>query len=126
MPGKSRKKTNDILLLALACGATVDAAAHNAGVSRRTAHRRLKDPAFQAELKALQGDMLRRTSAMLTASGMEFVKTIVDLHKPSNAGAVRLGAARVGIELGARLREAVDLEQRIAALEELAGLRGQP
>jgi len=41
--------------------------------------------------------------------------------KSPNTGPVRLGAARSVIELGVKLREMVELEVRLAALEERVG-----
>jgi hypothetical protein len=112
-----RKKGDEQLALALACGASVDAAARAAGVSRSTAHRRLKEPAFLAKLQALSADMVRQQMTALTASGMVFVTTIVELAKTPNEGKLRLGAARTGLEYGIKMRVGNDLEQRLAALE---------
>jgi hypothetical protein len=117
MPHAGRKTADDQLALALACGAAVEAAARSAGVSRRTAHRRLKDPAFLAKLQALAADMVRQQTAALTASGMEFVTTVVELAKAPNPGKLRLEAARTGLEYGMKMRVSNDLEQRLAALE---------
>lgn len=122
MPHNGRKNANETMLRALACGATVDAAAHSAGVSRSTAHRRLKDPAFLAQIAALRADTVQRTAAMLTASALESVKTLMELQKPTNTGSGRLGAARAVLEIGVKLREAADLEERLAALEGRAAL----
>ena len=44
---RTRKTADEALLRALACGATVENAARTAGISARTAHRRLKEEAFQ-------------------------------------------------------------------------------
>jgi len=66
--------------------------------------------------------MVQRTASMLTASGMESVKTLMELQKPLTPPAVRLGAARSVIELGVKMREVADLEKRLLALEEQAVL----
>ena len=57
-----RKKNEDALLLALACGATVEAAAKQCGVHDRTVYRRMQDPEFQTQLKAIRSDMVRRAA----------------------------------------------------------------
>ncbi len=62
--------------------------------------------------------MVKRGAGMLTAATMESIKTLLELQKSPNSGSVRLGAARSVIELGLKLREVADLEQRILALEE--------
>jgi hypothetical protein len=118
MPQRGRKNADQALLLALACGATLDAAAQKAGVSPATAYRRSKDPEFQQKLQELTSDMVRRTAGGLTAAGLEFVRTLVELTKPPMPAAVRLGAAKAGLEIGFRAREAATLEERMAALEQ--------
>jgi hypothetical protein len=61
--------------------------------------------------------MVQRASGGLTAAAMESVKTLLTLQAPTNPPAVRLGAARATLEIGMKLREAVDLEERLAAVE---------
>src|SRR5436309_14764165 len=118
MTDKPRKKAEDALLLALACGATVDSAARQCGLSERTVYRRLADPEFRQRLQEVRTDMVQRTAAMLTASAMEAVKTLLALQAASYPGAVRLGAARAILEQGVKIREVADLEQRLVALEQ--------
>jgi transposase len=89
-----RKKEENELLLALACGGTVEAAAKKAGVGERTVYTRLKDPEFQKRLRELRDEMAKRAAGMLTAAAMEAVKTLLDVQKPNVQAAVRLGAAR--------------------------------
>ena len=113
-----RKKSATTLLLALACGATVESAARQAGLSGRTVYRRLQDPDFRRQINDLRSEMVERTAAALTAASGEAVKTLLELQKPSYPPAVRLGAARAILEIGTKLREMVELETRIKALEE--------
>ena len=104
-------------MIALVGGATIENAAHAAGISRRTAHRRLKEPRFQDRLRAIRGDMVQRAAGTLAAASSEAVKTLLTLQEDANPGSVRLGAARAILELGSKLRESTDLADRIAALE---------
>jgi hypothetical protein len=116
---RTRRRGNDeTLRLALACGATVEAAALKAGVSVRTAYRRLKCPEFQEALKALREDFVRRTSAALTATAMETSRLLIDLQKSAAPPGVRLGAMRTVLQYAGKLRDEVDLLSRIVALEE--------
>jgi hypothetical protein len=117
MSTRGRKGADETLLMALACGATVETAARQAGISRRTAQRRLADPEFQRRLTQTRSDIVKRASAMLTATMLESVKTLMTLQGPSNPPAVRLGAIRSVLEIGMKLREATELEERLAALE---------
>jgi hypothetical protein len=116
MPHDGRKTANDKLLMALACGATVEAAAQSAGVSRSTAHRRLKDTAFCRRPRQSRSELAQRIAGMLSAGG-EAVKTLLRLMREVAPPAVQLGAARATIELGMRLREVGELEERVADLE---------
>lgn len=118
-----RKKNEDALLVALACGATVESAARQCGLSERTIYRRLRQSAFQARLQGVRSDMVGRAAAMLTAAGLESVRTLLELQKPAVSAAVRLGAARAVLEIGLKMREVVELEQRMATLEEQLALR---
>jgi hypothetical protein len=118
MPDKFRKKADTELLHALACGATVEQAARKCGLSARTVYRRLREDDFRRQVQELKAEMVQRTAATLTAAGSEAVKTLLNLLQTNVAPVTRLGAARVVLELGVRLREAADFEQRLAALEE--------
>jgi hypothetical protein len=120
MPSQGRRSADDLLLMTLACGATVEAAAQKAGVSRATVLRRLREPGFQQRLQEFRSDMVKRTAGMLTAASMEAVKTLLELQKVSVPAAVRLGAARSVLEIGIKVREVADLEERLSALEQQA------
>jgi hypothetical protein len=128
MAKQRRKKAEESLLQALACGATVEGAAGKAGVSQRTAYRRLADPSFKRRLQELRADMVQRMASALTAAGGEAVRALLELLRSSLPGAVRLGAARSVLEIGLRLREATETDERLTVLEELLigdGGRGQ-
>jgi hypothetical protein len=122
MSRTGRRNTDHQLLMALACGVTVENAARQAGISPATAYRRLADPAFIQRLRALRGDMVQRTAGTLTAASGESVRTLLELQKPSAPPAVRLGAARSVLEIGIKMREAADLEERLSALEQQLGV----
>jgi hypothetical protein len=113
-----RKKNEDKLLIALACGATVETASKQCQISDRTIYRRLQDPEFQDRLESIRTEMVQRAAAMLTAAASEAVRTLLSLQKESVSAAVRLGAARAILEIGLKMREVVELEARIALLEE--------
>jgi hypothetical protein len=117
MSKQGRKKADGVLLMSLACGATVEAAAAKAGVGVATVYRRQKDPEFCKLLNKTRADLLERTMGMLTGAAGEAVKTLLALMREAPA-AVRLGAVRAALEFGIRVREVQDLAQRIAAIEE--------
>jgi hypothetical protein len=117
MPKRNRQAANEALIIALACGATVEQAARQAGMSRRTAQRRLADKAFQQQLRAFTAEMVKRTTGMLTAAAQESVKTLLRLHAASNPPGVQLGAARSVLQLSLKQRESCEFEERLAEVE---------
>jgi len=118
MARPKQRRGDEQLISALACGATKEGAARQAGVSLSTVHRRLEDPEFCRQLQAFRNDIVQRTSDALTAAGLEFVKTLIALVGTGTPPATRLGAAKAGLELGMKVRETADLGPRLAALEE--------
>ena len=115
---KRRQQSDHAILMALACGATIENAAIKAGVGPATVNRRLNDPVFAKKLQDVKSGMVNRTAAILTAAASESVKTLLELQSPNAPPGIRLGAARAIIELGARLRDAAEIQGRIAALEQ--------
>jgi hypothetical protein len=113
-----RKEAEEALLQALVCGVTVDNAARKAGVSERTAYRRLQDSKFRQRLAQLRLELIQRTAGMLTGAGLVSVKTLVDLQQDvAVAAAVRRRAARDVLEMGLKLRDHAEVEARLAAME---------
>jgi hypothetical protein len=123
---RGRRDVDAVLLSALACGATLEAAAQKVGVSLATVSRRMKDPKFKKLLNQARADMVQRTAGTLTAASTESVRTLLELQKATTPPATRLGAARAIIELGTRLRESADLEQRIMELEQRLDEKSSP
>ena len=81
MSRKGRRNADEQLLMALACGVTVENAARQAGISPSTAYRRLADASFRQRLQKLRGDMVSRTAGTLTAAATEAVRTLLELLK---------------------------------------------
>jgi hypothetical protein len=118
MADKYVKKADTMLLLALACGATAEQAARQTGLTSRTVYRRLQEESFRRQIQEIRAEMVQRTAATLTAAGSESVKTLLALQQATVPAAVRLGAARAVLEMGLKLREAADVDQRLTALEQ--------
>ena len=115
------KRTKDeTAVLALACGATVEKAAQQAKLGKRTLFRRLTDPAFRRRVQAARAEMLHRSAGTATAATPAALKTLLELLAGSTRDAVRLGAARSVLDVALKLREITDLEERLAALEQQA------
>jgi len=112
-------KFEDSLALGLAAGLTVEDAAERAGVSRRTAFRRLTEPGFRNRVSELRSQMVGRALGRM-ADGMSDAADKLRQLLNAESESVCLGAARALLELGAKLRDSVELEQRILTLEEMA------
>lgn len=104
-------------MLALASGQTVRDAALGAGVGERTATRRLADLDFRRKMYQLRAEMVERALGKMADGMAEAADTLRSLLR-AEADSVRLGAARSILELGNKLRETVELETRIAELEQ--------
>jgi hypothetical protein len=58
----------------------------------------------------------------LTAAATEAVRTLLELLKSPASAAVRLGASRAVLEIGMKVREMTDVEERLVALEQHMGV----
>lgn len=122
--GSGRRNADEALALAVASGRTLRDAAVAAGIGERTATRRLADPAFRRRVTELRGDMVDRALGKL-ADGMAEAADCLRRLLSASSETARLGAARALLELGAKLRESVELEQRLQALEERTKTEGR-
>jgi hypothetical protein len=108
------------LILALARGATVRKAAERAGMGERTVYRRLAEAEFRGAVSEARDRMFDAAVGQLTGLTDKATGTLARLmesEKPSEA----LGAAKAVLELGARLRRATELEERICRQEDEEG-----
>jgi hypothetical protein len=111
-----RRNGDGILAAGIAAGQTIAAAAAAAGVSERTAARRPTDPEFKQHVAELRAGMVQLALGRLSDGMAGAASTLRELLSDPS-GTVRLGAARSLLELSTKLRESVDLENRLAALE---------
>lgn len=93
-------------------------AAAAAGVSRQTLYRWMRDPAFAEALRAAERDALRGLSKRLAGLGDLAADALRDALAPDQPPAIRLRAADLVIQRAPALVEAVDVYERLAALEE--------
>ena len=110
----------DTLALALAKGKSVMRAATEAGVSKRSAFRQLTDSAFRQRVAELRAGMVNRAMGIMATGMSHAAVTLRKLLKAENES-VRLGACRAMLELGSKLRDSVELEERFAELESRVG-----
>ena len=111
-----RKRAEELLLTALAAGSPVDEAAKAAGLSPRTAYRRLAEPGFRGRLASARDELACEALSELAGCASEAVATLRCLLQANNEH-VQLGAARTLLDQLLRLREALTLAERVATLE---------
>lgn len=103
-------------VLALAQGQTNGQAATKAGVSTRTILRWLEDDDFRQEIDDTRTALLRVAVGRLAAGATLAVDALVDALA-TEKGQARVQAARTLLDACLKLRESLELEQRITALE---------
>lgn len=127
MSHQGRKNADELLLTTLAGGASVQAAAQLCDVSERTVNRRLADPEFRRKLNDARAQMVERALGHLSEGAAEASIVLRNLMaNKDTADTVKLAAARAVLELGHKLRDGVDHEQRLAEIERLLAQKGKP
>jgi hypothetical protein len=116
MQKRDHNRGDELPLGALATGGSVEQAAQTAGVSVRTAYRRLADPVFVRRLAQARDELISNALGELVECASEAVAMLRSLLSASDER-VRLGAAKSTLEQLLRLRETLALSQRLAALE---------
>src|SRR5688572_1662228 len=95
-----RGRADDLLVQALGGGAYIEDAAAYAKVSQRTVYRRLADPAFRADMRAIRREMFEQATARLVAASTAAATTLAELAEEGQREATRVAAARAVLELG--------------------------
>ena len=116
MAHSGRQNADDLLMTALAAGSTIRDAAKLAGVGERTAARRWAEPCFRARVSALRAQTMESALGSMTEGMTEAAATLRRLLS-AESETVQLGAARSLLEMTVKLRENVDFERRLLALE---------
>ncbi len=102
---------------ALLTGCTVTEAAGRAGVSRKTLQRWMQEEGFRAALDGATAEALQELSRLLLTLTRDAAQAMRDALAGEQPIAVRLRAADALIGRLLTVRELVDLEERVAALE---------
>lgn len=105
------------LIVALAGGQTIVDAAQSAGLSLRTAHRRLADAGFRQRILAARRGLLDEAMGRLANAATEAVTRLRDLAETAESENVQLGAARAILDALHRWREAAEFDERLSELE---------
>jgi hypothetical protein len=126
--GKSRSANENakaVVATLLASGQTIVSAAAKAGVSERCVRKWLSQEEFKAKVEELRNEAVASAVRRLSVEMATAAATLADLMA-SRDPRVRLTASRSILEMGMKLKEFADLEQRLKDLEErLAGGLGR-
>lgn len=95
----------------------VSQAALAAGVNRATLYIWRRQPHFQDALKEAEAEAVEGLSRALAGLGDSAAQALRDALEPGNKITTRLRASEIVISNLLRLRELVDIEERLAALE---------
>lgn len=104
-------------VLALVEHGNVSKAADACGVARQTLHRWMREPEFSSALRGASGEQVEQVSRRLTALMLKAVDTLESLLLSSDSEHQKRLAADSILSHGLRLRELVELEQRVSELE---------
>jgi len=124
MAAKGSRKGGGTFEVLVAAGRTAKDAAAAAGISETTASRRLRDPAVQRRIRELRTQMVQQTAGRLSEAMGEAAEKLRSLLNAENEQ-VQLSAARSLLEYGLKVKEAVELEERISDLENAVGEAGR-
>lgn len=114
-------------LEALLSEPTVQAAADAASVNKSTVFRWLSDPTFAAIYREARAQLLESTLAGLQSAGGAAVETLREVMGDKTAQpAARVSAARATLDALLRMREAFEVEQRLAELEARLNAQAAP
>lgn len=97
---------------------TLNSAAAALGYSRSTLYAHLKSDAVREALRQAHSVAYERTLHGLTQLGAVAIEQLGKLLH-SDVDAVRLAAAKTVLDMGLRYAHAVDIEQRIARIEDI-------
>jgi predicted ArsR family transcriptional regulator len=112
VPGK-----RSLLAWALASGQSIAQAAEQFGVSRRTVERHLARPEFRRRVTQLRAELIASALGRMADNMTRAADTIAALLD-SDEQHIRLRAGRAMLSLGLRLRDSVEIADRIQHLED--------
>lgn len=114
-------------LAALLRGATVEAAARAADVSRATVHRWLKQPDFSAVFRTERVAIVDRAASVILTNASDAARVMVDvMNDKKQPASVRLRAALAIQDAAIRWREIDELAPEIERIKAILGLRDVP
>ena len=116
MSANVRAPKRSLLALALASGKSSVRVAEEFGISPKTVQRQLAKPEFRLLVSRLRDELISTALGRMASNMSEAVDALASQLKKEQPG-IQIRAARAILTLGLRLRESVDLSDRIQTLE---------
>lgn len=111
----------ELVAAALATGGSIIDTATRFGVGRRTIHRWMAESEFRYRISELRSELLSEAAGRSAGAICEALATLQEiLTDGEQSGNVRVSAARCLIDSCLKIRETVDLDDRLKALEQQA------
>src|SRR4051812_9726064 len=107
--GHGRRDVDALLAAALAAGGTYEEAGRSAGVSKSTVRRRMSDVGFRQVVAEQRLELVEILRGRLLTAAPNALQTLCVLADTAPADSVRLGAARVILDLSLGRRRGFDL-----------------
>ena len=123
-----RSRSDELIVAAVASGASFTEASAAAGVSRSTVARRMRDPEFRAEVIKARAEVVEAVKGRLLHAAPAAIRTLEEVGASGSAPpAARVAAAKVVLEHAVGRRSPLDLESATAgdfhaALRAVVGL----
>jgi hypothetical protein len=110
------RDNDDLIIAALANGATHKEAAEAAGVGERTVRRRLHSEGFKQKVRQKRSEIIEAASGKL-ASKLSKASDRLDELMDTGPPSVALGAARTILEFACKLQDSLDFAARLEEIE---------
>jgi hypothetical protein len=114
-PKTGKKGGDEALVRALAAGLSVPKAADAAGLSERTAYRRLQDPEFRGRVDRARQAVVDGVVGKLSALGDTSVEALDGLLRSTTEN-IKLGATRTALEYLFKSNEQLTLARQVDEL----------
>jgi hypothetical protein len=118
----SRRIADEQLAAELAAGKTIREAAAAAGVSLRTAKRRLNEPEFKKRIMDVRAAAVANATAIVFSGMNEAASVLKQLVSHKDPRIQERAAVKV-IELGMKLNAVTELERRLEQLEQFLAIQ---
>lgn len=123
MSEETDRSTEVALVTALAAGSTVRDAAAAAGISERTAHRRLTEAGVRREVSMLRSAALEEAACALATASRKAAQTVIDLLDHPEPK-VRLQAARQAVTMAKELGDEAARQSALVRNSSMNGVVG--